>query len=346
MSTVGPPLKTPGQSTSASNGAKDASTTEVDGQPPDLASPEMLETPAQASTSRPCTPTLGDGPLFLNPAIFSTEPLEAAVLGIGHHEDLTPAVRSVAQPEFSPRPTSGPGSPPTPGDQSFRLPSPGPLPLTRAVSTTAEESVINYPYRHRRTRVSEAAKRAAKETGFVLCVAIGAAVFPITVPLCVVLYKRREPRFMQFWEPRVKQFWDPASIEPCGYPVYSRPSHRIPRDRKSIKGMDAESPRWGSESDLAHTSDVAQHTAGGVSSRLWDAVRAPFSRTRHITYRSHMLPAELPAPVELEGDARGPGRALVGRLMRVDYGRLDSKTWGWHSAHFAWSTFTLRKCVK
>jgi hypothetical protein len=343
MSTVGPPLKTPGQSTSASNGAKDASTTEVDGQPPDLASPEMLETPAQASTSRPCTPTLGDGPLFLNPAIFSTEPLEAAALGIGHSEDMTPAIQSAAVATQDGTPTSELGrgrklpyihipqhaaaayskvcikwaSEPGSG-QPFRLPSPSPLVPASAVSTTAEESLINSPKRRKRDKASKAAKHAAKETGFVLCVAIGAALFPITVPLCVVLYKRREPRFMQFWEPRAMQFWNPASIEPCGYPVYSRPSHRIPRDRKSIKGMDDESPPWGSESDLAHTSDVAQHTAGGVSSRLWDAVRAPFSRTRHITYRSHMLPAELPAPAELEGDARGPGRALVSRLMRVD----------------------------
>jgi hypothetical protein len=124
-------------------------------------------------------PSVEDNPLFL--ALTRDESLVAATPGVDPSENIASVVDLVTERVFRSRPLSSLSSISVPSSISQGIPP------TIPASTITDR---NAQTPRKRDKAARVAKYAAKRTGFALSIALGAALFPITIPLYIYLRSR------------------------------------------------------------------------------------------------------------------------------------------------------------
>jgi hypothetical protein len=304
QSTVGPSRVIPEQEPRAASGTHEPVITEGEGQADDFEELAMLEAPIQPSTSGPSGSTLQDDPLFFSLPVLRDKPSEDAesttrdakhaVLDFepATYHDAPPALCSPSRPASSLSRQLQPGAAPTPS-------------LLNPLSAMADGSSLSDPKSPKRDKARKVAKRGARGAGIALSVAVGAVLFPISIPLYIVFRNRRR-----------------SHIFPPDHP-WSRP----PRPSPS-RPVTPPVPGWKADRLWPEVNSEA----------------GPSDYVTPIPYHSSMLHAELPNTPELMPHEAGvrPEMALVGRLIAIekvrqakDYGKpmfeLNDR------AHLQWS---------
>jgi hypothetical protein len=273
MSTAGPSRAIPEPSCRAASGTQEQVITEAEGEGHGLGELASLDTPIRAPSARPCMSSVRDNLLFLS--LATSESLGAAGSSVEASGNGASTVDPVTDPGSNPRPTSSLSAASALSSTSHGIS------LTVPASTTTNR---NEQRPRKRDQAARVAKHAAKRTGFALSIALGAALFPITIPLYIYVRSLRKGRQI----------------------IASAPITDLPAE---LLGDDS--------------SDEYAPPAHGSRESLIDlclGTEEPLSLSNEpIEYHSSMLRAELPGPAELAADARGPSMALVGMATSTRY---------------------------
>ncbi|KAL2134932.1 hypothetical protein VTI74DRAFT_10339 [Chaetomium olivicolor] len=183
-----------------------------------------------------------------------------------------------------------------------------------AARTSPPFAVVSEPLKtlerpKKRVTVAKRAKKTAKGAGITVSVIIGAALFPITIPIFLIIRHRRKRRLasqVHLPHPDLGQLQPLPQLHgntavPHVLEMHYQPQMTTAQQPSYIAQMPASFfPAAQSRADFDPRASIASnyYTAGGMS------------------YDSSRLPAELPAVHELSKEE--PALALVGRLMRVD----------------------------